>query len=226
MNTAAVAGLDQQAHISVHEGHGHGHRRTVGKNEFRILAELLDEREDVIPSAAVESRTVLPKFINDLQLQSVFCRYDGGERKPYLVHFESSSDCLNENCGTNGSSRNANVVLREIEHIIPQPGFQMGFHLGQIEVGAGATLDQLLRIMEEVETKVEEAAGDWLSIDSEMLLLQVPASCTSNQRRQPSIGPQLVLLVALFEIDLSPNGVIEVDLAVDHVLPRGSTGVC
>jgi hypothetical protein len=67
VNTTAVASLDEQLHIGIHEGHGHGDVGAVGKDKVGVLAELLDEGEDVIPAAAVETGAVVTQFIDNLR---------------------------------------------------------------------------------------------------------------------------------------------------------------
>lgn len=67
MNTTTVASLDQQLDIGIHERNGHGHIRTVGKDKVRVLAELLDEGKDVIPSATVETGAVVAQFVDNLK---------------------------------------------------------------------------------------------------------------------------------------------------------------
>jgi hypothetical protein len=79
--------------------------------------------------------------------------------------------------------------------------------------------------VEEVKTEVEERAGHGLTVNSEVLLLQVPATSTGDEGRQSAIGAELVVLAALLEVDLAANGIVQVDLAVDHVLPGRGRGV-
>lgn len=67
VNAALVAGLDQQLDVCVHEGNGHGHLRAIWQDKLGVLAELLDEAEDVIPAAAVEAGAVVAKFVDDLR---------------------------------------------------------------------------------------------------------------------------------------------------------------
>jgi len=74
-------------------------------------------------------------------------------------------------------------------------------------------------VVEEVKTKVEQTGGHGLSIDSEVLLLQMPSTGTGDQGRQGAVSAELVLLLALLEVDLPADGVVEVELAVDHVAP-------
>lgn len=47
----------------------------------------------------------------------------------------------------------------------------------------------------------------------------MPATGTSNECGQCSVGSELVPLLALLEVDLLADGVVQIDLAVDHVLP-------
>lgn len=52
----------------------------------------------------------------------------------------------------------------------------MRFHLWEVEVWPVAAFNQLFGIVKEVETKVKERARDGLAVDSEVLLLEMPAS--------------------------------------------------
>lgn len=101
----------------------------------------------------------------------------------------------------------------------------MRLHLGQVEVRPRAALDQLVGVVEEVQAKVEQTGRDGLAVDGQVLLVEVPAAGARDQRRQLAVRPQLVLLVALLEVDLAPDGVVQVDLAVDHVVPGGRARV-
>ena len=66
MNASFVAGLDQQFDVSIHERHGHRDGRSVRKDEVGILTELFNNAEDVIPSTAVESGTMITELEDDL----------------------------------------------------------------------------------------------------------------------------------------------------------------
>ena len=75
VDTSAVAGLDQKLDIGVHEGRGHGNSRTVWEDKVGVLAETLDNAEDVVPSSAVQSRGVITKLVDDLlQVLDRSCR--------------------------------------------------------------------------------------------------------------------------------------------------------
>jgi hypothetical protein len=107
VHTSTVASLNEKADIGVHERNGHGHGRTVWKNKVGVLAELLDKRKYIVPAAAVETRAVVTEFIDD------------------LVHFESGVDGLNQNSSTDGASGKTDVVLGQVEGIVPQASLEV-----------------------------------------------------------------------------------------------------
>ena len=66
MYAPLVACLDKQFNVCVHEWYSHSNGCSVGKDEVRVLAETLDDAEDVIPSSAVETTAVIAELINNL----------------------------------------------------------------------------------------------------------------------------------------------------------------
>jgi hypothetical protein len=99
-----VAGTNQKANICVHEWSLHCHAATIRENNALCLsAPLFDEREDVVPTTTVETRRVLAQLKED------------------FVHLESSRESLYQDGSTNSAPRQANVVLREVDDVIPQP---------------------------------------------------------------------------------------------------------
>ena len=58
----------------------------------------------------------------------------------YLVHLEGSGNTLNEDSAANGATSHANVILSQVENIVPQPRLQMALHLWQVEVWATSSL--------------------------------------------------------------------------------------
>jgi hypothetical protein len=75
-------------------------------------------RRLTVPPPTVQSRRVLPQLVND------------------LVHLERGSDRLDEDGRTNRAARDAEVVLRETEDVVPETRFQVVFHLREA-VGGG-----------------------------------------------------------------------------------------
>lgn len=204
---APVAGLDEKLNICVHEWDGHCDTGTIWQDEVWILAELLDDREDVIPTSAVKSGGVVSELEDD------------------LVHLEGGEDSLDEDCASDGASWDGNEILGEVENVVPKTGLEVRLHLWEVEVWAMSTLDELLGVVEEVETEVEEGAGYWLAVHSEMLLIQVPSSWADDESWELLVGTELVLLSSELEINLSADGIVKVDLSVDHVAPSWSRGV-
>ena len=58
---------NEQLHIRIHERDSHCHRRTVWQNKIRILAELLDNTEDIVPTTAIQPGTMISQLIDDLE---------------------------------------------------------------------------------------------------------------------------------------------------------------
>lgn len=143
----------------------------------------------------------------------------------HLIHLERSGNGLDQDGTTNGATAHADVVLSKVEGIVPQPGLEMRLHLGQIEVWAKAAFHKLMCIVEKVQTEVEQTTGDRFAINSEVLLLEMPPTGTGDECGECAVGAELVFLLALLEVDLSADGVVEVGLAVDHVVPCRCAGV-
>ncbi len=137
----------------------------VGQHEVRPVAEFLDEAENVIPAPAIQSRRVIAQFVEN------------------LVHLERGQDGFDQHGGADRAARDAQFVLGETEHIVPQARLQMALHLGQIEVWPGAFADQSLRVVEEVQPEIEQRAGDRLPVHQEMPFVQMPAARPHQQRR-------------------------------------------
>jgi hypothetical protein len=143
----------------------------------------------------------------------------------YLVHLECCHDGLNQDSTSNGTTGHANVVLSKVEDVVPESSLEMTLHLGKVEVWASSSLNKLLSVVEEVQTKVEQTTRDGLAVNSEMLLLQVPTTSTGDECWQLAVGAKLVILFANLEVDLLANSIVEVELAVDHVVPGRCTRV-
>jgi len=69
VHTSSVASLDQKSDICIHERYGHGDGRSVWKDKLGVVAETLDEAEDVIPATAVETSRMVAELVDDLSSQ-------------------------------------------------------------------------------------------------------------------------------------------------------------
>ncbi len=77
------------------------------------------------------------------------------ELKEDLLHLECGGKCLNEHGCTNGVVLHADEGLRENEHVVPQARLEIVLHLGEVEVRSMPALDELVRIVVEVNSKIK-----------------------------------------------------------------------
>ena len=226
MDTSSVAGLDKELDIGLHEWDRHGNVRSVREDKVGVLSKLFDDAENVIPPSTVQSRAVAPEFIDN------------------LIHLKDRQNGLNQHSPSNGSSWNSDSVLSKIKHIVPEAGFKVGFHLGEVKVWSMTTGSEFFGIVEEVKTKVKERAGDGLVIDGEVLLLEMPASWSAivlapyflymnagsdipdDESRQRTVGTELVVLAIELKVNLPSDRIIQIDLTINHIIPCWRAGIC
>ncbi len=124
-----------------------------------------------------------------------------------------------------GPARDGEQVLCAEEDVVPEAGFEVGLDLGEIEVRAGAAGHELVRVVEEVEAEVEEGAGHGFAVDDDVALFEVPAARADEEHG--GVVDEGVVLVGggVVEGDGAADGVDEVELAVEEVLPGGRGGV-
>ena len=80
-------------------------------------------------------------------------------------------------------------------------------------------------VVEEVQAEVEQTCRYSLAVYREMFFDHMPSSRTSNQCRQFPVCSELVLFLSLLEINLFSNCVVQIDLAVNHVIPCWCTRI-
>src|ERR1700756_1756075 len=105
------------------------------------MPKLLDEAEDVIPATAVQAGGMVLQLVQD------------------LVHLERREDRLDQHGRADRAARNAELILREVEHVVPEARLEMALELGQVEVRARPLGDQRLSVVEQEEPEIEEGAG-------------------------------------------------------------------
>ena len=131
----------------------------VGQDELGTgVAEVLDDAEQVVPPAGVESGGVVAQLVED------------------LVHLERGRDGLDQHRGADRAVRDAEPLLGEGEDVVPEPGLEVALHLRQVEVRAAAAVEQLLRVVEEVQAEVDQRADDRGAVDHQVPLVEVPAA--------------------------------------------------
>ena len=208
-----MAGLHEQLGVGPHERHRHRHLAAVGQDEpGAAAAVVLDHREDVVPPAGVQPRHVVAQLEED------------------LLHLEGGRQRLDQHGRADRAVRDAEVLLAEAEHVVPQPRLFGRFDLRQVEVRADAVLDQPLRVVEEVQAVVHERAGcreraPGAVGELDVLLGQVPAARTHHDRRCALGGDLVHLALGGGVAQLAADRVAQRQLALDDVLPGRAGGV-
>ena len=77
--------------------------------------------------------------------------------------------------------------------------------------------------MKEIHGEIENATGDGLAIEHDVLFVEMPATRTGDQ--DSGFVVQLVGLAFCFKRDGAIDGVTHIDLAVNHVVPSGTVRV-
>ena len=129
---APMTRLDQQLRVASHEVRRHRHKRAVREAEVAAFMEFLYAAEDVVPASRVEAGRMVAKFVED------------------LVHLERGENRFDQHRRLDRASRQAELILRHHEHIVPKPCFEMAFELRQIKIRRGAACDQLFRVVKNV----------------------------------------------------------------------------
>ena len=185
---------------------GHGDLGTVREEIAGNVLETLDEAEDVIPAAAVQTRHVIPEFIED------------------LVHFKGRQNGFDEHRGLDGSCGDAQRFLGRHEDIVPQTRFQVALHFREVEIRAAAPGQEIFGVVEKEESEIEQASRDGCAVNLDMFLHQVPTPRAHDQSGD-GIVEAVLFAFGTLEPDGAVNGIAQVDLALDGILPGGTVAV-
>src|SRR5439155_16677121 len=93
-----------------------------------------------------------------------------------------------------GGGRDAQLGVGVGEDVVPQPGLEVALHLRQVEVRATALVQQGFRVVEEVQSKVDERADRGFAVHAEVSFGEVPAAGAHDDDRVPDAGVERVLL--------------------------------
>src|SRR5439155_18150858 len=93
-----------------------------------------------------------------------------------LLHFERERQDLYEHRRLDLSATEIELVFSPVEDVVPEPRLAVALHLRQVEIRSAPSLEQMLRVVEDVEPEVEHRAGDRHAVDQQMPLHEVPAS--------------------------------------------------
>ena len=133
------------------------------------VAEVLDDAEQVVPPAGVEPGGVIAQLVQD------------------LVHLERRGDRLDQHRRPHRAVRDAEPLLGEGEDVVPQPRLEVALGLGEVEVRAAAAAQQFGGVVEEVEAEVDERGHGRLTVDQQVLLVEVPAARADHDDREPAV---------------------------------------
>ena len=207
MDAAAVAGAHRELRVGPHVRLLHRDLRAIRKHRPGIVLAGLDEAEDVVPAAAVQTRGVLAQFVED------------------LVHLEGGGKGLDEDRRLDGARLEAKRLLAGQEHVVPDACLEMTLQLRKVEVGSGAARQELVRVVEEVEAEVEEAARNGRAIQGEVTLGKMEPPGAHDEHRGPLVQPVLFSAHGIVEGELPPHGIPEIQLPLDQVFPGRRVGV-
>src|SRR5881409_1158607 len=99
-----------------------------------------------------------------------------------LVHLEGRQDRLDQDRRPDAAAGHPQGLLGGEEDVVPQVRLQVRLELRQVEVRAGAPVEQLLGVVEEGEAEVEDAGGNRRPVDQQVCLLEMPAARPNEER--------------------------------------------
>ena len=104
VNTATVAGADEEVGVAPHEVLSHPHLHPVGEEAVRVALEGLDIAEDVVPSSTVQPNGVVPQLMED------------------LIHLKHRRKSLDQDRSPDAPLSYSGELLGPLEHTIPYFG--------------------------------------------------------------------------------------------------------
>lgn len=123
VNATAVACVDESLDVGVHEWRGHCHLVSVRQDVFWQVSQPLDRGENVIPATTVQPTGVVSELVDD------------------LFHLEGCGQSLDQDGCPDGATGNCQVVLRDVENVVPQFCFKVVLHLWEVKVRPLAYFD-------------------------------------------------------------------------------------
>src|SRR6478735_1214508 len=100
-----------------------------------------------------------------------------------FVHLEGGRDRFDQYGGADRPLGNAQLLLGKIEDIVPDARLEMALHFRQVKVRTAAARDQFLRVVEEVEAKIEQPTCHRLAVYEQVFFNQVPAARPDEEDR-------------------------------------------
>ena len=135
----AMTRLDAEQRIRMHEMRRHRDQRAIGQKKIRFVPKFFDAGKNVIPAAAIQPGGMFAQFVKN------------------FVHFKRGRNRLDQNRRANRAARNAELVLREIENVVPNARFEMALHFRQIKIRAAPARDQFPGVVKKVRDRNQRA---------------------------------------------------------------------
>lgn len=160
-----------------------------------------DIAEDVIPTTAVQTNNMVTQHVKD------------------FIHLEHGGQRFNQQRRLDGAARQIKAIFCMAERLRSRrPASCEGLGFRQIEIGTTALCQQCLIVVEEIERKIKQAAGDCLTTPVLCFFRQVQTAYPTNQNRW--IGLELVNFACFIGVtDGAVNRITQVNLPVDHFVP-------
>ena len=91
------------------------------------------------------------------------------------MHLERGEYRLDQDRSLDGAPGYAELVLGRLEDVVPEPRLEVALQLRQVEVRA-SRCSAASRVVEEVQSEVEETTWDLFPVDEHVLLEEMPPS--------------------------------------------------
>lgn len=139
-----------------------------------------------------------------------------------LLHLERGGDRLYEDRGADRAAGDTERFLGEDEDVVPQTRLVPVLQLRQVEVRTVPGVDLALGAVEEVQTEVDQGGGHGPPVQLQVLLVEMPATRADHDGGEPAaLAEPVFLALRRGEVDTALDGVEQVELAADDVVPEG-----
>ena len=197
-----MTNVNEALHVGIHQRRRHGQECAVGSNLVKL--KLFDIGKEIIPPAAIETERMSAEFVEN------------------FLHLKGSRNGFEEDRGPNGSNGYSKILLCRDKNIVPETCFQVGFELWKVKVGTRSLGNEVVDVVEKVETEIDERTGCDTSIDCNVTFLEMPSTWTNKEDSR----------LFLWRVDLasdrigvgngSTDSVTQVDLSLHEVTPSGA----
>ena len=138
-----------------------------------------------------------------------------------FIHLKCGRKRFDQNGRLDGAYRNAEGLLREFKDFIPQARFKVALHLRQIVERTEASGVQFRAIVEDVQSEIEQARGDRLTINQQMRLLHMPSARTHDHHCRLFSECVGFAGLRIGIVQIAAGIILHVDLTIDHVAEGG-----